>query len=72
MTNREKYLDQILADLPWGKFDGKIDRCGNCLGCDFNESPGTFCRDTKLAWLQADISAQLCKPKMETTQVNSI
>ena len=55
MTNREKYLDEILAVQHWGNFDGEIRVCGNCPECDFNDGSNTFhCKKARLAWLRAE------------------
>ena len=55
MTNREKYLDEILAAQHWGNFDGEIRGCGNCPECDFNDGSNTFpCKNARLVWLQAE------------------
>ena len=55
MTNREKYLDEILAAMSWGKFSGEIDHCQNhkCDDCDF-ETGQRSCRKEATAWLQAE------------------
>ena len=55
MTNREKYMDEILAVQHWGNFDGEIRGCGNCPECDFNDGSNTFpCKNARLVWLQAE------------------
>ena len=55
MTNREKYLDEILAAMPWGKFSGEIDYCQNreCDDCDF-ETRQRSCRKEAMDWLKAE------------------
>ena len=55
MTNREKYLDEILAAMPWGKFSGEIDYCQNreCDDCDF-ETGQRSCRKEAMDWLRAE------------------
>lgn len=55
MTNREKYLDEILSAMSWGKFSGEIDHCQNhkCDDCDF-ETGQRSCRKEATAWLQAE------------------
>lgn len=55
MTNREKYLDEILAAMPWGKFSGEIDCCQNreCDDCDF-ETRQRSCRKETMDWLRAE------------------
>ena len=55
MTNREKYLDEILAAMSWGKFSGEIDRCQNhkCDDCDF-ETGQRSCRKETMDWLRAE------------------
>lgn len=55
MTNREKYLDEILAAMPWGKFNNEFDYCENheCDECDFDTGQRS-CRKEAMVWLQAE------------------
>ena len=55
MTNREKYLDEILSAMPWGKFGGEIDYCQNreCDDCDF-ETRQRSCKKETMDWLRAE------------------
>lgn len=59
MTNREKYLDEILAAIPWGKFSGEIDYCQNreCDDCDFDTGQRS-CKKETMDWLQAEVSEE--------------
>ena len=59
MTNREKYLDEILSAMSWGKFSGEIDHCQNhkCDDCDF-ETGQRSCRKEATAWLQAEVDKE--------------
>ena len=67
MTNREKYMDEILAVQHWGNFDGEICGCGNCPECDFNDGSNTFhCKKARLAWLQDEAAEE---PKVDWSQV---
>ena len=60
MTNREKYLDEILAAMLWGKFSGEIDYCQNreCDDCDF-ETGQRSCRKEAMDWLRAEAVEEL-------------
>lgn len=59
MTNREKYLDEILAAMSWGKFSGEIDHCQNhkCDDCDF-ETGQRSCRKEIMDWLRAEVDKE--------------
>lgn len=67
MTNREKYLDEILAAMSWGKFSGEIDHCQNhkCDDCDF-ETGQRSCRKEAIDWLRAEADAE---PKVDWSKV---
>lgn len=72
MTNREKYLDEILAALPWGKFNGEIDYCQNneCASCDF-ETKRRACRKEAMDWLQAEADMEPKKePEIDWSKVS--
>ncbi len=67
MTNREKYLDEILAAMSWGKFGGEIRCCQNndCDDCDFMAGIHN-CDREKLNWLQAEADK---KPEVDWSKV---
>lgn len=67
MTNREKYLDEILVAMPWGKFGGEIDYCQNreCDDCDF--MAGIYsCDRERLNWLRAEAGEE---PEVDWSKV---
>lgn len=67
MTNREKYMDEILAVQHWGNFNGEIRGCGNCPECDFNDGSNIFhCKKARLAWLRAEADEE---PKVDWSKV---
>lgn len=67
MTNLEKYLTNILAELPWGKFSGEIGYCQNydCDECDF-ETGQRSCGKEAMEWLRAEADAE---PEIDWSKV---
>lgn len=68
MTNREKYLDEILAASPWGLFGDSLRPCGlrGCNDCTLDDSTGSDCTVARLKWLRAKADAE---PKVDWSKV---
>lgn len=68
MTNREKYLDEILAASPWGLFGDSLRPCGlrGCNDCTLDDSTGSDCTVARLKWLRAKADAE---PKVDWNKV---
>ncbi len=66
MTNREKYIDGILALHSWTVVDGKIVRCGNvpCEGCLFYNEAAS-CSPSKEQWLKEEYT----EPEVDWSKV---
>lgn len=68
MTNREKYIDEILALQSWAVVDGKIVRCGNvpCRGCLFYNEAAS-CSPLKEQWLKEEYT----EPEVDWSKVEN-
>lgn len=67
MTNREKYLDELLATLPWMVHDnGTIHFCNkvDCKNCIFDEESMGNCPAARKRWLESE-----AKPEVDWSQV---
>lgn len=67
MTNREKYIDEILALMGWwGIKDGKMVICSHvsCEGCLFNEKE-VSCSSVKKQWLKEEYT----EPEVDWSKV---
>ena len=67
MTNREKYLNDILSKMMWAVVDGKIAYCSNKI-CDKCLFAREICEEGRLQWLNEEYK-EYTEPEVDWSKV---